>query len=89
MPPLPHVEGENMPKVNVNVMLKREILDPAGQAVERNLPKMGLDGVKAVRIGKRIELDIDDSVADPVALAKDVAAKLLANEVLETFEVEA
>lgn len=77
-----------MPKVNVNVMLKREILDPAGQAVERNLPKMGLDGVSAVRIGKRIELDIDDSVADPVALAKDVAAKLLANEVLETFEVE-
>lgn len=77
-----------MPKVNVNVMLKREILDPAGQAVERNLPKMGLDGVKTVRIGKRIELDIDDSVADPVALAKDVATKLLANEVLETFEVE-
>ena len=77
-----------MPKVNVNVMLKREILDPAGQAVERNLPKMGLDGVKTVRIGKRIELEIDDAVADPQALATEVAAKLLANEVLETFEVE-
>ncbi|WP_336249006.1 phosphoribosylformylglycinamidine synthase subunit PurS [Stomatohabitans albus] len=77
-----------MPKVNVNVMLKREILDPAGQAVERNLPKMGLDGVNTVRIGKRIELDIDDSVADPVALATKVASQLLANEVLETFEVE-
>lgn len=77
-----------MPKVNVNVMLKREILDPAGQAVERNLPKMGVEGVRTVRIGKRIELDIDDNVADPVALATQVASQLLANEVLETFEVE-
>lgn len=77
-----------MPKVNVNVMLKREILDPAGQAVERNLPKMGVEGVRTVRIGKRIELDIDDNVADPVALATQVASQLLANEVLESFEVE-
>lgn len=77
-----------MPKVNVNVMLKREILDPAGQAVERNLPKMGVEGVRTVRIGKRIELDIDDTVADPVDLATQVASQLLANEVLETFEVE-
>jgi len=76
-----------MPRVNVDVMLKHEILDPQGQAVERALPTMGFEGVAEVRIGKHIELVIDDDVADVEGLAEAVADKLLANPVIEAYTV--
>lgn len=76
-----------MTRVVVDVMLKPEILDPQGQAVERALPTMGLDGIDGVRIGKHIELDIADDVEDAEALAATVAHKLLANPVIEEYTV--
>lgn len=76
-----------MPRVNVDVMLKHEILDPQGQAVERALPTMGFEGITEVRIGKHIELVIDDDVADAEGLAQAVADKLLANPVIEAYTV--
>ena len=76
-----------MTRVVVDVMLKPEILDPEGQAVERALPSLGLDGVRSVRIGKHIELEVDDDVADPEALVAEVADKLLANMVIEAYTV--
>ena len=45
-----------MPRVHIDVMLKDEILDPQGQAVERALPSLGYEGIGSVRIGKHIEL---------------------------------
>jgi phosphoribosylformylglycinamidine synthase len=69
----------------VDVMLKREILDPQGQAVERALPDLGLDGVSGVRVGKHVELDVEG--ADPEAAARQVAEALLANPVIEEFSV--
>jgi phosphoribosylformylglycinamidine synthase len=69
----------------VDVMLKREILDPQGQAVERALPELGLRGVSGVRIGKHVELDVDRG--DPEATARQVAEALLANPVIEEFTV--
>lgn len=73
-----------MPRVLIDVMLKDEILDPQGQAVERSLPTMGFDGVGNVRIGKHIELDVDagTDVADTV---ERLADRLLANPVIERF----
>lgn len=76
-----------MIRVVVDVMLKPEILDPQGQAVERALPSMGLSGVQQVRIGKHIELELDPHVGDPEALAQQVADKLLANPVIEEYTV--
>ncbi len=76
-----------MPRVHVDVMLKPEILDPQGQAVERALPSMGFEGVQQVRIGKHIELVVDDDVADVDGLVDQVAAKLLANPVIEGYTV--
>lgn len=76
-----------MIRVVVDVMLKPEILDPQGQAVERALPSMGLSGVQQVRIGKHIELELDPDVGDPEALAQQVADKLLANPVIEEYTV--
>ena len=73
-----------MPRVLIDVMLKDEILDPQGQAVERSLPTMGFDGVDNVRIGKHIELDVDAAV-DVADTVERLADRLLANPVIERF----
>jgi phosphoribosylformylglycinamidine synthase PurS subunit len=74
-----------MPRVAVDVMLKREILDPQGQAVERALPALGFEGVSDVRIGKHVELTVRD--ADGEQAARRMAEALLANPVIEEFSV--
>ena len=74
-----------MPRVHIDVMLKDEILDPQGQAVERALPSLGFTGVSQVRIGKHIVVDVDDA-DDLDARVTDMADKLLANPVIERFE---
>ena len=73
-----------MPRVHIDVMLKDEILDPQGQAVERALPSLGFQGVSQVRIGKHIELEVADS-ADVDGMIEDLTGKLLANPVIEQF----
>ena len=73
-----------MPRVHIDVMLKDEILDPQGQAVERALPRLGHEGVSGVRIGKHIELDVPDD-ADVAATVEGIADRLLANPVIERF----
>lgn len=66
-------------------MPKAEILDPQGQAVVRALGRIGVEGVSDVRQGKRFELEVDDSVSE--AELTRVAETLLANTVIEDFEV--
>jgi phosphoribosylformylglycinamidine synthase PurS subunit len=74
-------------RVVVDVMLKPEILDPQGQAVANALPRLGVDGVDSVRIGKRIEIDFagDEATDDHLVRAQEIADKLLANPVIEDF----
>ena len=74
-----------MAKVIVDVMLKPEILDPQGQAIQRALPSLGFDRISNVRQGKHFELDVDAD--DPTAAAEEVARTLLANPVIEDFSV--
>ena len=74
-----------MAKVVVDVMLKPEILDPQGQAIQRALPSLGFEQVRAVRQGKHFELDVDAD--DPARAAEEVARTLLANPVIEEFTV--
>ena len=74
-------------EVVVDVMLKPEILDPAGQAVQRALPNLGLP-VHAVRIGKHIELSVEaDDERQALEQATTMAEALLANPVIEDFRV--
>ncbi|MBO2456102.1 phosphoribosylformylglycinamidine synthase subunit PurS [Actinomadura sp. LCR2-06] len=77
-----------MARVVVDVMLKPEILDPQGQAIARKLPQLGFDGVVAVRQGKRFEVELEGP-ADEAALerVRRIAETLLANPVIENFEV--
>jgi phosphoribosylformylglycinamidine synthase subunit PurS len=76
-------------KARVYVTLKRGVLDPQGRAVETTLGRLGFDEVQGVRIGKYIEVALEETDA---ARARDrVAAmceKLLANTVIEDYRVE-
>ena len=76
-----------MPRVVVNVMPKPEILDPQGKAVTGALKRLGFDGL-TVRQGKRFEIEVDGEVT-PEVLARigEAAEKLLANTVIESFDV--
>jgi phosphoribosylformylglycinamidine synthase PurS subunit len=75
-------------RVVVDVMLKPEILDPQGKAVHGALPRLGVEGVRDVRQGKRFELEVDGELtAARLAQLHEVAEKLLSNPVIETFEV--
>jgi phosphoribosylformylglycinamidine synthase len=72
-------------RVVVDVMLKPEILDPQGQAVVGALPRLGIDDVRSVRIGKRIEIEFEGEV--DLDRAHEIADKLLANPVIEDFAI--
>ena len=76
-----------MARVVVDVMLKPEILDPQGQAVANALPRLGVTDVSSVRIGRRIEIEFAGT-AD-LDMAREIADKLLANPVIEDFEIRA
>ena len=75
-------------KATVLVRLKSEVLDPQGDAVARALGKLGFEGVKGVRIGKLIEIELGDAApADAKARLERMADEMLANPVIEDFEV--
>ncbi|MEX1170584.1 MAG: phosphoribosylformylglycinamidine synthase subunit PurS [Chloroflexota bacterium] len=73
----------------VNVTPKPGILDPQGRAVEGSLGHLGIEGVSAVRVGRRVELTVDasDQVAAR-AVVERLAAELLSNPLIESYEVE-
>jgi phosphoribosylformylglycinamidine synthase PurS subunit len=76
-----------MARVVVDVMPKPEILDPQGKAVTGALSRLGFNGV-SVRQGKRFELEVDgDLTDDRLAEVRKAAETLLANTVIETFDV--
>jgi phosphoribosylformylglycinamidine synthase PurS subunit len=78
-----------MARVVVDVMPKPEILDPQGKAVTGALGRLGFRGI-SVRQGKRFELEVDgDLTEERLADIHRAAETLLANTVIETFEVHA
>jgi len=78
-----------MYRANVNITLRKSILDPKGKAAHHALHNLGLKNVDGVRIGKFIELDIDaSSEQEAHEIADKACTQLLANEVMEDFEIE-
>jgi phosphoribosylformylglycinamidine synthase PurS subunit len=74
----------------VNVSPKPGILDPQGRAVEGSLGHLGIAGVSAVRVGRRIELTVtaaDDGAAR--AIVERLAEELLSNPLIEAYAIEA
>ncbi|HEY9022243.1 MAG: phosphoribosylformylglycinamidine synthase subunit PurS [Paracoccaceae bacterium] len=76
-------------KARVHVMLKNGVLDPQGEAVRHALATLGFDGVKGVRQGKVIELDLEETDAEAArAAVARMCETLLANTVIESYTVE-
>ena len=79
-------------KATVLVRLKTEVLDPQGDAVRRALGKLGFEGVKGVRVGKLIEIELDEKVhtegkAELRERLAKMADEMLANPVIEDYEI--
>jgi len=77
-----------MAKVKVHVFLKPGVLDVQGKAVEGALQGLGWSGVANARVGKLIEFDLEDVVADKEAEVKRMCDTLLANTVIESYRIE-
>ena len=72
----------------VNVTLKPGIADPQGQTIERALPALGYEGVRSVRVGKMIELEVDaGDESEAKRRVEEMCERLLANPVIEAYEV--
>ena len=73
-------------KVRIHVSLKPGVLDPQGRAVHHALEGLGFDGIRDVRMGRLIELDVTDDTSD--AQLDEMCRKLLANTVIENYRIE-
>ena len=69
-------------KARVLIRPKEGILDPQGQAVERALPALGFEGVANVRVGRMVELEVEDT-----SELRSMCERLLANPLIEDYEV--
>jgi len=75
--------------VQIKVMPLKDLLDPQGKAVLGGLKNLGLSTVTDVRVGKHITLQIDaSSEAEARQIAEEASKKLLANPVMEFYEIE-
>ena len=75
-------------KALVHVKLKPEVLDPQGKAIARACASLGYDAVNGVRQGKLFEIDLDVDEAERArTLVTEIGEKLLANSVIEDFEI--
>jgi phosphoribosylformylglycinamidine synthase len=76
-------------KARVFVTLKPSVFDPQGRTIAEALHSMGYQGVAEVRQGKYFELDVDAATAEKAReVASEVADKVLANPVIESYRVE-
>jgi len=76
-------------KAKVYISLKEGILDPQGKAVERALGTLGFTGVSGVRIGKYLEVELEQQSTEAASESvKEMCEKLLANTVIETYRYE-
>jgi len=75
-------------EVAINVMPLKDLLDPQGKAVLSGLANLGISEVKDVRVGKHITLSVEAASAEEAkAIAENATKQLLANQVMEYFEI--
>ncbi len=76
-------------KASIDVMPHKELPDPQGKTVARNMHNLNINGVDSVRIGKHIEMVVDATDQKAAEEMVDLACeKLLANVIMETYEFE-
>ena len=75
-------------KADINIMPLKELLDPKGKAVAGSMKNLDLHSIKDVRIGKHIQLHIEaNDAATAKKIAEEACKKLLANPIMESYEV--
>ena len=72
-------------KAIITVTPRKEVLDPQGEAVRVGLHSLGYSEVQGVRVGRYVELELDDNVAEAENKVRAMCQQLLANEVIEDF----
>ena len=79
-----------MMKAIVHVSLKPGVLDPQGQAIAETLGRLGFGEVESARVGKAIELELEDGLPRDKAESrvKEMCEKLLANTVIESYRID-
>ena len=76
-------------KARIKVTLKKGVLDPQGKAIEGALGSLGFNGVEHVRQGKYFEIDLAETDrSKAMAEAKAMCEKLIANTVIENYDIE-
>ena len=70
-------------KARVLIRPKDGILDPQGQAVARALPALGFEGAENVRVGRLVELEVEDT-----SRLHEMCERLLANPLIEDYEIQ-
>lgn len=89
LPPGPPMRLSKAPmKVHVIVTPKKSVLDPQGVAVRDAIHHLGFDAVKEVRVGKILELEVDESTAGLEDKLKSICSDLLSNPVIEDYRIE-
>ncbi len=81
------VKGQADKRVRVVVTLKKSVLDPQGQTVQHALESLGFKGIAGVRMGKYVEVIFNGKSQNPKAAAEKMCEKLLANPVIEQYEI--
>ncbi len=72
-------------KAIITVTPRKEVLDPQGEAVRVGLHSLGYSEVQGVRVGRYVELELDDNMAEAENKVRAMCQQLLANEVIEDF----
>ena len=76
-------------KAKIHVTLKSGILDPQGRAIQQSLATLGFSSVNNVRVGKILEVELEDTDQNQAELQlKAMCEKLLANTVIEDYRFE-
>ncbi len=76
-------------KAHINIMPHKELLDPQGKTVTKNMAGVNVTGVHDVRIGKRIEMTLEaDDETNAKSKVDTACKKLLANLIMESYEYE-
>ena len=76
-------------KARVTVMLKNGVLDPQGEAIKHALNSLEYNNVESIRQGKIIEISLDETSEEKANKSiKEMCEKLLANTIIESYEIE-
>jgi len=75
-------------KAEIDIMPRKELLDPQGKTVAKSTEQLGISGVQSVRIGKHISMEIEaGSKEEALQKVEEACTKLLANLIMEQYEI--